>query len=72
MSAITVREETEVADFDEAGRQDMKQESPDELDGSERHQLLFVVIGRVSPAEGHLAAGRAWRPDTSFHSHGKL
>lgn len=39
----------------EAGRQDMKQEPPDELDGIERHQLLLIVIGRVSPAKGRLA-----------------
>ena len=44
-----------MADLDEAGWQDMKQEPPDELDGIERHQLLLIVIGRVSPAESRLA-----------------
>src|SRR5712691_5240340 len=44
-----------MADLDEAGWQDVKQEPADELDRVERQELLLVPVGRVSPAEGHLA-----------------
>ena len=48
-------EEAEVADLDEAGRQHVEQKAADELDGVQRHELVLVVIGRVSPAEGRMA-----------------
>ena len=38
-----------------SGGQDVKQEPADELDRVERQELLLVPVGRVSPAEGHLA-----------------
>ncbi len=50
-----VRQEAEMADLDEAGRQDVKQEPADELDRVERQELLLIPVGRVSPAEGHAA-----------------
>jgi len=52
---VGVRQESEMADLDEAGWQDVKQEPADELDRVERQELLLVPVGRVSPAEGHLA-----------------
>lgn len=52
---VGVRQEAEMADLDEAGRQDMKQEPADELDRVERQELLLIPVGRVSPAEGHVA-----------------
>ena len=33
----------------------MKEEPSDELTGLEGHSLLFVTIGIVPPAEGHIA-----------------
>ena len=44
-----------MANLDEAGRQDVKQEAADELDRVERQELLLISVGRVSPAEGHVA-----------------
>ena len=44
-----------MADLNEAGRQDVKQEPADELDRIERQELLLISVGRVSPAEGHAA-----------------
>jgi len=44
-----------MADLDEARWQDVKQEPADELDRVERQALLLVPVGRVSPAEGHVA-----------------
>ena len=52
---MAVGEEAEMADFDKAGRQDMQQETPDKLDRLQCHKFLLIVIGGVSPAEGHLA-----------------
>ena len=52
---VGVRQEAEMADLDEAGRQDVKQEPADELDRVERQELLLIPVGRVSPAEGHVA-----------------
>jgi hypothetical protein len=51
---VGVRQEAKMADLDEAGRQDVKQEPADELDRGERQELLLVPVGRVSPAEGHV------------------
>ncbi len=52
---VGVHQEAEMADLDEAGRQDVKQEPADELDRVERQEFLLVPVGRVSPAEGHVA-----------------
>lgn len=51
---MTVGEETEVADFDKAGRQDMQQKPADKLYRMQGHGFLRIVVGRVSPAECHL------------------
>jgi hypothetical protein len=40
-----VSEEAEVSDLDKAWWQDVKQKTPHELDGINRHNLLRVVIG---------------------------
>ena len=40
-----VRQEAKMADLDEAGRQDVKQEPADELDRVERQELLLVPVG---------------------------
>jgi hypothetical protein len=52
---VTVGEESEVADFDKAARQDMEQEPTDKLDRIQCHGFLRIVVGRVPPAERHLA-----------------
>jgi hypothetical protein len=38
-----------------AGRKDMKQEQSDEFIRLDRHGLLCIAVGVVSPAEGNLA-----------------
>ena len=55
LSSVAVGEQSEVADLDEAGGQDMEQEAADELDRVERHDAAAVVMPGVAPAEAHLA-----------------
>ena len=55
LAAVAVGEQSEVADLDEAGRQDMEQEAADELDRIEFHDAAAVVMLGVPPAEAHLA-----------------
>ena len=57
-SAVAVGEQTEVADLDEAGRQDVQQEAADELDRIEGHDLAAVVVFGVAPAKAHLAVSQ--------------
>lgn len=52
---VGVRQESEMADLDEAGWQEGKPEPADELDRVERPELWWVPVGRVSPAQGHWA-----------------
>ena len=52
-------QQSEVADLDEAGGQDMKQEAADELDCIEAHDAAAVVVPGISPAEAHLAVFEA-------------
>jgi hypothetical protein len=52
--AMTVCQESEVADFHKAVRQDMQQKPADKLDGAQGHGFLRVSVGRVPPAECHL------------------
>ena len=54
LSAVTVSEQAEVADPDEARGQDVKQEAADELDRIEGHDLDAIVVFGVAPAEAHL------------------
>jgi hypothetical protein len=42
-----------VPDFHESGRQNVKQQTADKLDCIERHELLLVVVRRVSPSKRH-------------------
>jgi len=42
---VGVRQEAEMANLDEAGRQDGKQEPADELDGIQRPEFLLVPVG---------------------------
>ena len=56
-SAITIGEQAEVADLDEARGQDVKQEAADELDRIEGHDPDAVVVFGVAPAETYVAIG---------------
>jgi hypothetical protein len=53
LTAVAVGEQSEVADLDEAGGQDMEQEAADELDRIELHDAAAVVCA------GSLASGSA-------------
>ena len=53
-TAVPVGEQSEVTDADESSRQDMEQESPQELMRRYGHDLLLVAMCVVSPAEGDL------------------
>ena len=55
LSAVAVGKQSEVADLDEACRQDMEQEAADELDRIEGHDAAAVVMPGVAPAEAHLS-----------------
>jgi len=54
LSAVAVGKQSEVADLDEAGRQDMEQETADELDRIELHDAAAVVVSGIAPAKAHL------------------
>ena len=58
LTAVAVGEQSEVADLDEAGRQNMEQKAADELDRIEPHDAAAVVMSGVPPAEAHLAVVR--------------
>ena len=51
VAAVTVGEQPEVADLDEAGWQDMEQEAAYELGCIESHDAAAVVMSGVSPAK---------------------
>jgi hypothetical protein len=53
--SVTVAEEVVVADAMEPVRQDMDQETADELRAIERHRLLAVAVPVILPAEADLA-----------------
>ena len=55
LAAVSVGKQPEVADLDEAGRQDMEQKAADELDCIELHDAAAVVVPRVPPSEAHLS-----------------
>jgi hypothetical protein len=55
LPAVAVGKQSEVADLDEAGGQDMEQEAADELDRIELHDAAAVVVPGVPPAEAHLS-----------------
>ena len=54
-SAPSVGEEAEVADADEALREQVKQEATEKLITGNGHHFLPIVVGRVTPAKGNLA-----------------
>jgi hypothetical protein len=54
LSAVAVGKQSEVADLDEAGRQDMEQKTSDELDRIELHDAAAVVVSGIAPAKAHL------------------
>src|SRR5215472_335091 len=58
-SAIAVGQQTEVADLDEAGRQHVQQETRDELNRIEAHDLDAVFVSGIPPAELHLSVAHA-------------
>ena len=60
--AIPVGEESEVADADEAGRQQMEQESAQELIYGQSHEPLLVAMCRIAPAESDVAIGESDEP----------
>jgi hypothetical protein len=52
---LTVSEEAEVADADEAAWEQVQQEAAQELVDRQLHDALAVAMGGVSPAKGHLS-----------------
>ena len=62
LTSVAVGEQSEVADIDEACRQDVEQEATDELDRVEGHDAAAVVMSGVSPAEAHLSVFEAEEP----------
>ncbi len=59
LAAVAVGKQSEVADLDEAGRQNMEQEAADELDRIEPHDAAAVVVPGVAPSETHLTVVEA-------------
>jgi hypothetical protein len=53
-SATAVGEEAEVADANEAAREQMQQETSQELIRGQAHQLLLVAVCGVTPTEADL------------------
>jgi hypothetical protein len=53
-----VGQEPEVADAHEAFGKKVQQEAAQELVERESHELLFVVVSRITPAKGDLAIGK--------------
>ena len=59
---MVIGHDAEVADADESLRQDVKQESSDELVGSDGHRSHLVTARVISPTEGHAFAIEADEP----------
>jgi hypothetical protein len=53
--AVSVGEEAEVADADEALGEQVKQEATQKLIARDGHRFLPIVVDRVTPAKGNLA-----------------
>src|SRR6266851_2805150 len=60
--AVTVAEEAVVPDAMEPARQDMDQETADELRAIERHHLLAIAVPVILPAEADLAVVHGQQP----------
>jgi hypothetical protein len=56
--ASAIGEEAEVADTDETLGEQVQQETPQELIERNGHQLLFIVVSRISPTKGDLTVGQ--------------
>jgi hypothetical protein len=56
---LPVGGESEVADADESGWQQVEQEAAPELLDRQGHEPLLVAVGRVAPAEGDVAIGKS-------------
>jgi hypothetical protein len=54
-SVLSIGEEAEVADADEALGEQVKKEATQKLINGQGYQLLLVVVGGVTPAKGNLA-----------------
>lgn len=61
-AAVRGGEEAEVADAAKAARQDVQQETPDELGGGQGHDLGPLRVRVVLPAEADLSAGQTDEP----------
>lgn len=59
---LSVREEAEVADADEAAWEQVQEEAAQELIDRQLHEALAVAVRRVSPAEGHLPVSECEEP----------
>src|ERR1700678_4489953 len=59
LAAVAVGEHSEVTNLDEAGRQDMEQETAHELDRIELHDAAAVVVSGIAPAKAHLSVVEA-------------
>src|SRR5215472_9542506 len=59
LPAVSIGQKSEVANLDEADRQDMEQETTDELHRIELHDLDAVVMFGVAPAKTHLSIDQA-------------
>ena len=55
LSAVSIRQESEVADLDKAGRQDVEQEATDELVRRYGHGFLLATMTIVLVTKGYLA-----------------
>jgi hypothetical protein len=62
LTAIAVGEQPEVADLDEATRQNVKQKATDELNRIEAHDLAAVVVSGVVPLKTHLPVVQVQEP----------
>src|SRR5262249_17356952 len=59
---LVVGHHAEVTDADESLRQDVKQESPNELFGGEGHRSHLVAAGIISPTECDVVAIKGGEP----------
>jgi len=62
MGSSPVSEEAEVADANEAWRQQVQEKSSQELLERERHRSLFVLVSGVAPTKGDLLVGKGDEP----------
>jgi hypothetical protein len=61
-TASATGKETEVANTNEAAREDVKQETPEKLIGTKRHEAFPVAVSGVSEAERNFFAVEGDQP----------